>query len=180
MDSTIASVLDKQGTEKAVLIDVPKLKIFMKLPYIGPTSLKLKKQILTLFRNTFNCAELSIVFKAGSTIGQMFPFKDRVPQLMRSFVLYKIVCEACGASYIGKTTQTLNDRLTRELSGRENSAAFAHTEEFGDNHSFDKHNAIILGTERYDLPLKIKESLLITYFDPVLNRNQTSEPLFLF
>ena len=122
VEGTIAGVIDKQGISKAPVIDVPKLKVFMKLPYIGPESLKLKKQILTLFRNTFNSAELSIVFKAGSTIGQMFPFKDRVPQLMRSFVIYKITCDACGASYIGKTTQLLNARLTRELSGRENSA----------------------------------------------------------
>ena len=103
------------------------------------------------------------MFKAGSTIGQMFPFKDRVPQLLRSFVLYKITCGACGASYIGKTTQLLNARLTRELSGRENSAEFAHIEKFSENHSFDKHQATILGTERHDLPLKIKESLLITH-----------------
>ena len=180
VEGTIAGVIDKQGISKAPVIDVPKLKVFMKLPYIGPESLKLKKQILTLFRNTFNSAELSIVFKAGSTIGQMFPFKDRVPQLMRSFVIYKITCDACGASYIGKTTQLLNARLTRELSGRENSAAFAHTEKFGENHSFDKHKATILGTERHDLPLKIKESLLITHLDPILNRSQTSERLYLF
>ena len=76
VEGTMAGEIDKQGISKAPVIDVPKLKVFMKLPYIGPESLKLKKQILTLFRYTFNSAELSIVFKAGSTIGQMFPFKD--------------------------------------------------------------------------------------------------------
>ena len=73
VERTIASVIERQGVSKATVIDVPKLK----------------------------SAELSIVFKAGSTIGQSFPFKDIVPQLMRYFVLYKITCDACGASYIG-------------------------------------------------------------------------------
>ena len=130
-------------------MDVPKLQIYMKLPYIGASSLRLKKQILTLFRNTFINADLSIVFKAGFTLSHMFPFKDRVPQLMRSHLIYKISCEHCGVSYIGKTVHILSDRLTWELSGKENSAAIQHNEEFGVNHIFKKENAQILSSENY-------------------------------
>ena len=43
VEGTIASVIDKQGISKAPVIDVPKLKVFMKLTYNGHEFSKLKK-----------------------------------------------------------------------------------------------------------------------------------------
>ena len=110
----------------------------------------------------------------------MFPFKDRVPHNMRSHIVYKLTCEACTASYIGKTVQNLSDRINRELSGSEYAAVEDHTNAFGSNHSFSLNKTEIICSANHNFSLELKESLMIGYEKPVLNRNIKSVPLKLF
>ena len=110
----------------------------------------------------------------------MFPFKDRVSHLLRSHVVYEISCDACGASYVGKTVQLLTHRLTREMSGRETSAALEHSINEGVGHDFDLKKAKIHSFDKNDKFFEVKESLCIRQFKPALNKNLISTQMKLF
>jgi len=50
--------------------------------------------------------------KAPSTIGNMFPFKDKTRDTpIQSLVVYKINCATCQAEYIGKMQRILAIRM---------------------------------------------------------------------
>ena len=111
----------------------------------------------------------------------MFRFKDRLPLLANSNVIYDISCDACGASYIGKTRQRLSSRFLRgHLSGREESEVLKHTLTHGQDHTFSLDKIKILGSDEFDLNLKIKESLFIKKLKPILNNGIVSVSLNLF
>ena len=160
---------------------VPKCDMFIKLPYYGHESLIVKKKLIKLIESAFPCVNLRVIYASGISISNLFPFKGPCPKLIKSGVVYKISCDACGASYIGKTTACLYKRLDRELGGKENSAAYQHTQTFGPLHFFDKNLVEILSAgENNNVKLEFKESLNIKFDQSPLNRNVASRPLKLF
>ena len=120
-----------------------------------------------------------MLFETVFSIANMFRYKDPVPQNLRSGVVYKLQCEACDALYVGKTYQCLIQRLERELGGKENSAAYGHTQKY-EGHSFNINKAEILCFEKNNDKLEMNESLFIGKIKPVLNKNISSRPLLLF
>ena len=120
------------------------------------------------------------MFKAGHTISSLFPFKDRVPHLLRSHVVYMLSCEACDASYIGKTYQRLAQRNEKAQVGSEEHAFKEHTRIMGENHKFKMDDVQILASEPNAFKLLIKESLCIRNQKPSLNKDKVSVPLHLF
>ena len=185
-DQCIDSFLSSRESENdnhssSVVTDtVDKLKVFIKLPFIGKDSVMLKKNLLKITRE-YSCAiDLQVVFKAGCTVANMFPYKDRMPHSVKSFVVYKIQCEACDASYIGKTTQRLAQRNEKAKSGSEEHAFKEHTRTMGENHKFQLDDVQILASEPNPHKLLVKESLSIRNEKPSLNKDKVSVPLHLF
>jgi len=171
---------DNTSNETETQTTVEKLKVFIKLPFLGKDSVKLKKNLLQITRD-YSCAiDLQVVFKAGSTVASMFPFKDRMPHSVKSFVVYKLQCEACDASYIGKTYQRLAQRNEKAQSGAEEHAFKEHTRTMGENHKFQMDDVKILASESNAHKLLIKESLCIRNLKPSLNKDKVSVPLRLF
>ena len=115
-----------------------------------------------------------MIFSCNNRIGNFFRVKDTIPKLWRSHVVYKINCEACNASYIGKTINTLYERFhvgkTTAHLHPENaiSPLNKHLRQFP-SHSFDDENIQIIDTSITDEMLLIKESLYITHDKPKLN-----------
>ncbi len=172
---------ENDNLSSSVVTDtVDKLKVFIKLPFIGKDSVMLKKNLLKITRE-YSCAiDLQVVFKAGCTVANMFPYKDRMPHSVKSFVVYKIQCEACDASYIGKTTQRLAQRNEKAKSGSEEHAFKEHTRTMGENHKFQLDDVQILASEPNPHKLLVKESLSIRNEKPSLNKDKVSVPLHLF
>ena len=56
--------------------------------------------------------KFNVAFKAPCTIGNLFSFKDTIKKVEdMSKVVYKLKCETCGATYIGKTRSLLSKRI---------------------------------------------------------------------
>jgi hypothetical protein len=52
-----------------------------------------------------------VAFQAPMTIGKMFPFNEKIKNVMeQSMVEYSFTCK-CGAEYIGKTERILHYRV---------------------------------------------------------------------
>ena len=67
-----------------------------------------KAEIDNFLKNCVNSGltfeNIRFVFRSSTRISSFFPFKDKVPKLMRSGVVYLFKCRCCSASYVVQTT----------------------------------------------------------------------------
>ena len=85
-------------------------KLYFSLPFFGHQSEKLKDDLLNLLRQYFPDYSSNIILVNRFTIGSLFRNKDTLNKGMLSAVVYKYVCPACGAQYVGSTTRSLATR----------------------------------------------------------------------
>ena len=87
---------------------------YRKLPYIGDISVSTKKKIGELCKRLSKKADINIVLTPFK-IGSLFSSKDRLPNALRSFVVYKFSCAGYQSCYIGKTRVHLATRIKEHL-----------------------------------------------------------------
>ena len=115
-------------------------------------------------------------------------FKDRIPIALRSHVVYQFTCQCCSALYVGQTRRHIHTRISEHigvspLTGKERSIStmssiLAHKHMHKHPVSTSDFKILSSGTSEWDL--LIRESLLISQLNPVLNANIRSSPLELF
>ena len=95
-----------------------KRKIFLKLPYIGQLSKRIKKELNHLIINYFLNVSLQLIFCNNYRIRNLFnkAIKPKLPFCFISHVVYKVDCFDCVGSYIGKTKHTLLERIAQNKS----------------------------------------------------------------
>ena len=154
------------------------------LPFWGNESFCIKTQLIKLFAKCYPQIDLKVVFTCKNRIGNLFQVKDFVPTMSKTHLIYKISCEACHASYVSKTINTLNERFfCGSNSGHlhpahMNSPLNIHSRE-NPRHKFNVDNIEILGQASYDDLLFTKESLHIQFEKPLLNSNIGTKTLSL-
>ena len=151
------------------LDNINKRVIYFCLPFTGTHSLRIRTQLVKLLSSCFPDIDLRIVFKPGRRLSDFFQFKDVIPKLMRSHVVYKYKCQCCGALYFGQTCRHLHTRISEHLgisplSGKKLtcsslSAIQAHTRTTCHPISFDDFS--IMSYCNTASELLIRESLLI-------------------
>ena len=72
-----------------VNITCEKLKVYIKLPFLGLNSHKMTKDIKTVISKYYPQIQLNIALINSHTLARMFPFKDKIPYLCCSCVIYK-------------------------------------------------------------------------------------------
>ena len=82
-----------------------KRSVYISLPFIGPNSLKLGKQLNRLISKIAPGIDLNIVFKATNRLKAISKLKSPIPTLNKSNVSYQINCLGCQEFYIGLTTR---------------------------------------------------------------------------
>ncbi len=174
---------------KATVATVNRKNVFMVLPYCGVISLQVRTRIMSLCRKHFPQVSFRIVLKPSCRISNMFPYKDTVPMLLRSGLIYQYKCSGCNSTYYGKTIRHAKTRFCEHIgvspltgkpvSDPQITAVFEHFVDCtGDRPTFDDFSVLCSGSS--DFILKMKESLLIKQDDPILNRKVSSLPLCLF
>ena len=120
-----------------------------------------------------------------NTYFQFFQYKDKMPYYLCSNVVYKLLCGTCNATYYGETCRHLSVRvsehsgvspLTGEKSKSKESTAVKNHMHFCD-HIVSIDDFKILATSDSDLHVKVKENILISRDESILNKNETSLPL---
>ena len=119
-----------------------------------------------------------------------FSFKDRIPVLIRSRVVYKYTCQCCGALYFGQTLHHLPTRISehmgvspltgKKLATTSISSIQAHIHHT--HHTIPPNDFSIISSchSSSNFEFLIRESLLISKLKPSLNENISSTPLSLF
>ena len=190
IDTFVARFLNKRYEKPVEKPTDETPTVSITLPYLGKLSLEIRNRLRRLINTHCKC-KLTIVFKSGRRLKNMFKFKDVMPMSLHSFILYKYTCRTCNCSYIGKTDRHSHVRWCEHLkqtpiTGRvsKNKAQPTAVQEhiISTNHIGSLTDFQIIGRDlhRNDYHLRIKESLLIRQLKPKLNENVQSTPLDLF
>lgn len=162
--------------------DSDQQEVILSLPFLGPISIILRRNLLKLFRNFYPTINFKIVFRRGFRVSNLFSYKDHFPKSCKSMVVYYIACRKCGPSqaYIGKTINTLYERFhdsgTGHLhSNNTESALHGHVISSGDpDCGFHFEDVKIIETGRYDEQIRFIESILLKYDKQNLNTCERS------
>ena len=102
VDKVIYKFLNHKFTPKPAQIPtVPRMKVRVVLPYLGKTSLTIKKKLRNLFRMIPSC-QLEVIYQTTYRMGNLFRFKDCLPKSLTTDFVYHFKCRSCAASYVGR------------------------------------------------------------------------------
>ena len=160
---------------------------YVTLPFQGHQSYLLRNSLQRLLQQYFPDVCFRFVFVNNFTIGSFFKYKEKLPDLLCSNIVYTYVCPDCNARYIGSTCRNLKIRMSEHkgVSFRTNSVIVNpgasmirnHAREF--DHAIKEHNFKIMHMSRNRQDLRIAESLFIHKYNPNLNSNESSAKLHL-
>lgn len=150
------------------------IKRFIVLPFVNRKAEDFAVRLKSLVETNYTQVDFNVAFKAPNTIGNSFPFKDRINEIpSQSLVVYKINCSTCKAEYIGKTERILAHRM-KEHAKDIKSACHQHTIDNPD-HRMDYDNIQVIDRATSDFKAKIKELLHILHTKPELNKQLNSQ-----
>ena len=115
IDRIIFNFFNKLYLPKTPVHTVPKLKLFLSLEYLGKYSLEIKKRLERATKEQIAYCKINIVFSSKLKLRNLFAFKDKIPNNLKSFVLYKFTCSDCNVTYIGKTSRHYQVRFSEHL-----------------------------------------------------------------
>ena len=191
IDNCILKFFNKMNERKVPVHTVPKMEVSLILPFMGTTSVSVRNNLVKSFRKIMPFCNIKVIFKTSNRLSSYFKYKDSFPKSLISGVVYKYTCAKCKLSYIGYTARYWEKRLEehthissrtgKPLSGMQIFAPMQHTRKAEGRCgkvSRDDFEFIGGGGGRY--LLQVKESLMIQKWNPELNGNITSVPLYLF
>ena len=187
-NSQLEMFLSKQLDFKPTVATVPKKPIYFVLPYFGHQSVLFAKQLSTLISEYYSCLNPKIILLNNNKVKNIFTYKDVLPKLLRSSVVYQHSCpQDCGSAYVGSTIRTLQTRIMehrgvshrtgRPLTRPPQSAIREHSGICGGGCVISKDSFIILGSQNTTTDLRILESLYIHRLKPTLNEMASAFPL---
>ena len=188
INSCIKNFLNKKLTEKPVTLTAEKKDLVIVLPFLGKLSLDLRTLLRYSISKNLPFCKIRVIFKSSTRISNFFQFKDKMFYCLHSNVAYKFLCGRCNATYYGKTCRHLSLRvgersgvspLTGKKSKSKKSTA-VKDHMLSCDHIVSIADFKILATGDSGFHVKVKESLLISCDEPILNKNETSLPLYLF
>ena len=169
--------------------NVPRKPFYFTLPYFGHKSVQLSIQVSKLIQENFNQLDPHSIQVNMNKLGNIFPYKDKLPMSLRSSVIYKYSCpQECGSAYVGSTIRTLETRIAehrglsvrtnRTLASQKASSIRAHHSSNGNCHGeISPDQFVILDGCRGAVFLRILESLYILKTKPNLNETNSAFPL---
>ena len=178
-DKTYQRFLDKQSNDIIPTADedteVVKT-VNLSIPYLGEASNKFAKQMISLFKSTYNVKLLPVF--TSTKVGDYFSLKTATPFPYRSNVVYQFQClRDAGCSYVGQSSRHLITRVNEHLSlhkpnERNQSEIKKHVYKCPICHKqfLDINNFKILKKCQTTFELVIHEALSIKRLRPKLNK----------
>ena len=175
IDSMLRNYLNEKLTTGQKQVNDGITPRFYKLPYIGEYSGIAQKKINSLIKKYCKDSISVKISFSGVKLASFFSTKDKIPENLRSNVVYKFVCAGCNASYVGETQRHLTTRIKEHLETDKCSHIYRHVisspvcKELTDSSSFS-----ILDNANSEFTLKLKEGLHIAWERPSLNKQVKS------
>ena len=170
--------------------DVPtEVRSIMFITYfLGDHSVKLRNDLRALMREYLPDIKLQVIFKSGCAIGDLFGFKDKLPESCMSNFIYKYTCESCNAFYIGKSYRQFKVRVFEHIGKSYRTGEFlgcpVHSEIrdhcHNKDHAMVPSKFVIIDKWRYKNDLLLLESLHQKLKKPTIGTHLQSTPLLSF
>ena len=167
---------------------VEKKPLRLVLPYLGTISLQTRTKLQKSIKGVLNCCKLRLIFKSQNKLCNNFHFKDPVPQILTSGVVYKFNCGLCNESHYGECVKNLAVRsgehigistlINKGVQPRKDSAFRHHLLNCNYSPIFEDFSVLCHENKKY--LLEPKDSPLIMRDRPSINRNVHSTSLYLF
>ena len=171
--------LDNMFDSKPTVYTVPKKIVYFCLPFTGSHSFQICNQITRICNAAYPHLKIGFVFRSSTRISSFFPFKDKVPKLMRSVVVYLFKCRCCSASYVGQIRISEHFGIS-PITGKPSSSPvmssiFSHLNSTGHSANFDDFEIFSSCSDTCEL--MIHKSLLMPKLKLSLNVQGSSIPL---
>jgi hypothetical protein len=178
-------ILDSELNVTNMLLSILHTRWHKGLCFANPWhhGLHIRTQLSKVLASAYPHISIRVVFRPSCRLSSFFPFKDRIPIALRSHVVYQFTCQCCSALYVGQTRRHIHTCISEHmgvspLTGKERSIStmssiLAHK-------PVSASNFKILSWSTSEWDLLIRESLLISQLNPVLNANIRSTHLELF
>ena len=148
---------------------VEKKPLRLVLPYFVTISLQTRTKLQKSIKEVLNWCKLQVIFKSQNKLYNNLCFKDHVPQVLTSGVVYKFQCGLCNESFYGECVRHLAVRsgehigispLTNTMvQPRKDSAVCHHL--LNCNYSLTFQDFSVLCHKNKKYLLELKENLLI-------------------
>lgn len=186
--SCINDFLSNIFDPKKQIPSVPKKRMYISFPFLGPSTERLRKELIKLLSVFYPHLDFKPSFVNPFRIKNFFPIKDSLPVLMRSGVVYKFNCPKCNlGTYIGSTDRLLKVRIDShrgvsyrtgvELGTKEDSTIREHAKKC--KHIINYQDFTVISQSNNYQDLLILESILIKEQSPPLNKDSRSTPIYI-
>ena len=110
-ENVIRKFLDQIFRPKINTYNVPKKQMYVSLPFTVNYN-DIKHKLTNVLLEIYPYVDFKFVLKNPLTIGSMFNFKDTLPELMRSSIIYKFTCPKCNlGTYVGYSSRLMRVRI---------------------------------------------------------------------
>ena len=164
---------------KIIRPTVPRKSVILSMPFLGSHSFNIRYKVKKLLQEFYPQVSLKVIFNSRKCVGSLFKFKDRIPDDLRSSVVYMYKCDSCNASYVGKSERHFSTRREEHfgrsvrtgsyLAKPSHSAIREHCH--FENHAMKKENFSVLANTSGKLDLSIMEALYQYKLKPSLGRS---------
>ena len=175
--SILRCFLSGKRTETPIKYDVPKMIKYIKLPFYGKPSYNFRKAISHSLRSKFPAIDFRFIFTNSYTIGSLFKIKDRIPDSVRSNIIYQFDCPSCGARYLGCSARAFKCRTLEHIGKSFRTGNFLNRMPFSsirnhsheEDHPFSENDFKIIQYCNSHQEALIGEKILIEKMSPELN-----------
>jgi hypothetical protein len=159
--------------------------LYLPMPYIShEQNKKVRHKLQSIISTYYPQIKLTVIFRNNFCVGSFFRYADRMPNLLRSCVVYEYKCSQCPATYYGETVCHLSTRIAEHkgVSSRTGRAMTNPLHSNIRNHANERDHPIHVNNFKIisncdKSSLKLLESILIHQVKPNLNDADTSVPL---
>ena len=156
--------------------------------FLGAHSDALRSDLRNLMGKYLPDIKLQVVFKSGCAVGDLFGFKDKLPESCMNKFIYKYTCGSCNASYIGKSYRHFKARVYEHLGKSYHTDSWlgcpAHSEIRNhchkEDHAIVPGNFVIIDRTNFKNDLLLLESLHQKTKKPSIGTHEQSTPLLSF
>ena len=179
MDKWFEIFLNKQFSQETLEHTIPKKELFIVLPYLGISSLCLRTRLQKSINSNISICKIKIIFKPSTGFANFFRFKDRYVYVYALTLSINLrVVDAMQPlrwnlpSFkvrIGEHS-VISPLTNKRSKSKKATAAKDHMLISDQPVSFDEFK--VLASSNSEFHLKIKESLLISHDQPILNKKK--------
>ena len=146
--------------------------VYIKVPYLGEKGEQLLKSLVHKLKR-YTKPNLEFVCRFNTKKLNMFcPSKDKISDLQKSDLIYKLTCPGCGEIYIGKTDRCLGIRLN-EHGTREDQPMYRHLIDCSDFRDYVSLKNTLSDDTSFDVFLEYVKHAVIYNFS-IVEINSTS------